>query len=104
MRTLTATGEAVPVIAGVRRATGGQTGATHMAISETGTLVYVPGPATTLLTSRSLVLGDGRTDAVPLKVPPAVYAHPRVSPDGRVLAVGRNEGQSSDISDVRPFR
>ena len=95
--TLTVSGEAVPVIAGVRRATGAQTGATQLAISETGTIAYVPGPATTLFTSRSLVLGDGRTDAVPLKVPPAIYTHPRVSPDGQVLAVGRNEGQSSDI-------
>ena len=95
--TLTVTGERVPVIAGVRRATGAQTGATQLAISETGTIAYVPGPAA-VSTSRSLVLGDGRTDAVPLKVPPAVYTHPRVSLDGQVLAVGRNEGQSSDIS------
>jgi len=94
--TLKVTGEAVPVIAGVRRAAGAQTGATQLAISETGTIAYVPGPAT-LVTSRSLVLGDGRTDAVPLKVPSAVYVHPRVSPNGQVLAVGRNEGQSSDI-------
>ena len=94
--TLKVTGERVPVIAGVRRATGAQTGATQLAISETGTIAYVPGPAA-VSTSRSLVLGDGRTDAVPLKIPPAVYAHPRVSPDGQVLAVGRNEGQSSDI-------
>jgi Tol biopolymer transport system component len=97
VRTLTVTGKAVSVIAGVRRAIGAQTGATQLAVSETGTLAYVPGPATTSVMARSLVLGDGRGDAVPLKVPPAVYVHPRISPDGRVLAVGRNEGPSSDI-------
>jgi eukaryotic-like serine/threonine-protein kinase len=97
MRTLTITGKPVSVIAGVRRATGAQTGATQLAVSETGTLAYVPGPATTSLTTRSLVLGDGRGEVVSLKIPPAVYVHPRISPDGRVLAVGRNDGSSSDI-------
>jgi serine/threonine-protein kinase len=95
--TLTVAGAAVPVVSGVRRATGGQTGATQLAISETGTLVYVPGPATSFSTARSLVLGDGRADPVRLKVSAAVYVHPRVSPDGRVVAVSRNDGQSSDI-------
>jgi serine/threonine-protein kinase len=91
-----AVGTAVAVVSGVRRGTGGQTGATQLAVSETGTLVYVPGPVT-LSTARSLVLGDGRGDAVPLKVPLGAYGHPRVSPDGRVVAVSRSEGQSSDI-------
>lgn len=97
VKTLTVTGIAVPVISGVRRATGAQTGATQMAVSPNGTLAYVPGPATSGLTMRNLVIGDGRGDAVPLKVPPAFYVHPRVSPDGRTLAVGRSEGQTSDI-------
>jgi Tol biopolymer transport system component len=44
------------------------------------------------------VLGDGRSDAVALKVAPGSYTHPRVSPDGRVLAVGRGDGaNASDI-------
>ncbi|HET9359059.1 MAG TPA: protein kinase, partial [Vicinamibacterales bacterium] len=94
---LVVTGAAVPVVSGVRRATGGQTGATQFAVSDTGTLVYVPGPATMLSTARSLVIGDARGDPVPLKVPPAVYVHPRISPDGRAVAVGRVDGQSSDI-------
>ena len=97
VRTLTVTGAPVSVIAGVRRGTGAQTGATQLAVSPTGTLAYVPGPATTSLMARSLVVGDARGDVVPLKVPPAVYVYPRISPDGRVLAVGRNDGQSSDI-------
>jgi eukaryotic-like serine/threonine-protein kinase len=97
VRTLTVTGKAVSVLAGVQRAVGAQTGATQLAVSETGTLAYMPGPATISLMARSLVLGDGRGAVVSLKVPPAVYVHPRISPDGRLLAVGRAEGQSSDI-------
>ena len=98
VRTLTVTGAAVSVIAGVRRAyRRADRRDTTRRFSETGTLAYVPGPATTSLMARSLVVGDARGDVVPLKVPPAVYVHPRISPDGRVLAVGRNDGQSSDI-------
>jgi serine/threonine protein kinase/Tol biopolymer transport system component len=97
-RRLTVTGTAVPAIVGVRRSSPGQTTSdTHLAVSVTGTLVYVPGPATTSAALFVLVLGDGRGDPVPLKVPPAAYVHPRVSPDGRVLAVGRNDGQNTDI-------
>jgi len=96
--TLEITGAAVPVVGGVRRSTPGQpTSATHLAVSDTGTLMYVPGPATSSTTVFNLVLGDGRSDPVRLNVPPAAYVHPRVSPDGRVLAVGRNDGDASDI-------
>ncbi len=95
--TLTVTGAPVPVIVGVRRVLGAQNGTAQLAISENGTLAYLRGPTTTPATARGLVLGDGRGDPVQLPVPPAVYVHPRVSPDGRVMAVGRNDGQSSDI-------
>jgi Tol biopolymer transport system component len=59
--------------------------------------VYLPGPATRFTTGGALVIGDGRSDPVPLNVPPGIYAHPRVSPDGRRLAVSRTEGGTSDI-------
>ncbi len=64
----------------------------------TGTLVYVPGPATTSSTVASLVLGDSRGDSAPLKIPAGEFAHPRVSPDGSVLAVMRSSGKESDIA------
>ncbi len=95
---LVITGAAVPAVVGVGRSRLGQpTSATHLAVSETGTLVYVPGSATTSTTMFGLVLGDGASDPIPLKVPPAAYTYPRVSPDGRVLAVGRSEGRDTDI-------
>jgi hypothetical protein len=95
--TLTVTGQAVPVVVGVRRASGAQTGTAQMAVSDTGTLVYVTGPAIPRPGTRTLVLSGGRGEPVPLRIPPAVYVHPRLSPDGRTVAVGRNDGQSSDI-------
>jgi len=95
---LTVTGKAVPVIRGVRRSIPGQpNSATQVAVSETGTLMYVPGPATTSSTLFSLLLGDDRGDPVRLEVPRAEYVQPRVSPNGGVLAVGRNDGRDSDI-------
>ena len=92
--TLTVKGPGVPVISGVRRAAGGVSASAELAFSDTGTLVYVPGPTST---ARALVVGDARSDPVPLDVPPALYAHPRASSNGRLVAVARNEGSSSDI-------
>jgi Tol biopolymer transport system component len=94
---LAITGPAIAVIRGVRRATGGWSGLSQLTFSDTGTLAYVPGPATPNTSTRGLVLGDGRGEPTPLNVTPAAYVHPRVSPNGLVLAVGRNDGQSSDI-------
>jgi serine/threonine-protein kinase len=96
-KTLAVTGAAVSVVTGIRRATGGTNGSAQLSISETGTLVYVPGSATAFSGARGLEIGDGHDNPTPLRVPPAVYAHPRVSPNGRVVAVGRGEGGSSDI-------
>ena len=98
VESLTVTGTPVPVVVGVRRTIGRATPARHLALSETGTLVYVPGPATTSSTVASLVLGDSRGDSASLKIPAGEFAHPRVSPDGSVLAVMRSSGKESDIS------
>jgi hypothetical protein len=68
LKALAVRGTAVPVVAGVRRAASGSNGATQLAVSATGTMAYVPGPAT-LATARGLVLGDGRNDPVPLNLP-----------------------------------
>jgi serine/threonine-protein kinase len=98
VNSLTVRGTPVPVIVGVRRTPPAATnGAAQFAASATGTMVYVTGPAASLSTERGLVLTDGRSDPVPLKLPTGIYAHPRVSPDGRVLAVSRSEGSMSDI-------
>jgi serine/threonine-protein kinase len=94
--TLTVGGSPVPIVVGVRRAAGGTSAAMQLATSATGTIAYLPGPAT-VSRVRGLVLSDGRSDPVPLNLPPGFYAHPRVSPNGRLLAVSRSEGATSDV-------
>lgn len=100
-KTLTRKGEAVDVIVGVRRGgnvQGGPRAEAQLAVSATGTLIYIPGLATAPTWGLfNLLLGADASDPVPLGVKPAAYVQPRVSPDGRMVAVGRNDGPSSDI-------
>jgi Tol biopolymer transport system component len=94
---LTVTGAPVPVVVGVRRATGQFMAATQLAVSDTGTMVYIPGPASAVPSTRSLALLRDRDAAAMLKVTPGNYAHPRVSPDGMTAAVHRIDADASDV-------
>ncbi len=100
-KTLQVAGTTVPVVTGVRRAGGGASASTHFAVSDSGTLAYVPGPSTT---ARGLVIGDNTSAPLPLNLPPAQYGHPRASPDGRTLAVARGDAVNSDLLDLRAER
>jgi eukaryotic-like serine/threonine-protein kinase len=62
-----------------------ETGAAIFAVSKTGTLVYLLGPLPK--TEQQLVWVDraGREEAIP--VPPHTYQYPRISPDGRQVAL-----------------
>src|SRR5207244_3162591 len=65
------------------------TGSAHFSVSATGTLIYVPGPIGGPTTAhRSLVLVDRAGVVEALKVPVGLYEAPRLSPDGRQIAVG----------------
>jgi Tol biopolymer transport system component len=94
------TGPAVPMVEGVSRATGGLTGAAHYGVSETGTLIYIAGPvdaSAELGEMAQLALVD-RTGAIErLVLPPDTYQTPRVSPDGRRLAVGTDDGKEAIV-------
>ena len=77
-------GPGVPVLSGVRRGRPGL-GMAHYAVSRTGTLLYVPGPAgASALVNLALFERTGK--ATPLKLPLGAYSHPRMSPDGRHVA------------------
>jgi serine/threonine-protein kinase len=90
--------EAVPVVEGVRRSTGGQpTSASQLAVSDSGTLVYIPGPATASASTYRLVRAGGAGDPVALDLPAAAYSTPRISPDGETLAVMRVDGRETNI-------
>jgi Tol biopolymer transport system component len=96
--TLTAKGAPIPVVRGVRRAVGatGFGGSACYDISTTGTLVYAPGSATAnTLSTLAWVDAQGRREAIGL--PAGQYAHPRLSPNGKWLAVERPTSTSTEI-------
>ncbi|MBI3280180.1 MAG: PD40 domain-containing protein [Acidobacteria bacterium] len=63
-------------------------------VSNNGSLAYAPG--TTVGDTRRLVWVDRQGKAAPLPLPPRAYLHPRLSPDGRQLAV-ETEGPNHNI-------
>jgi serine/threonine-protein kinase len=95
--TQTVRGAPVSVLAGVARSEAEVTGTAKFSVSETGSLVYVAGPADTSSNLRTLVLSDRNGVRIPLKLPPRNYAHPRVSPNGARLAVGIDERQEAHV-------
>ena len=97
---LALTGPAVAIVEGVSRATGGQTGAAHYGVSETGTLVYIPGPVDAsagLSETMQLGLIDRKGVIERLPLPPDTYQTPRVSPDGTRLAFGTDDGKEAIV-------
>jgi len=92
---------AVPVLDGVQSSIGGVTGATHYSVSDTGALAYIAGPASGVHATTEIAMVDrqGRVERLQLGLPPANYEEPRVSPDadGRLLAVGTDDGKNADI-------
>ena len=77
------TGDAVPVLENVMQFN--TTGAAQYSLSATGTLVYLAGRVADVRSTLVWVSRDGREQ--PLPAVPQNYIFPRVSPDGRTLAV-----------------
>src|SRR5262249_3850509 len=92
LRRLAVKGGPVPIVEGVGRSANGANGTAQFSFSNTGSLIYVPGPASASA-SVPLVLYDRKGAAEPLKLPPGPYANPRVSPDGKRIAYGTDDGQ-----------
>jgi serine/threonine protein kinase len=106
LKDLTVAGRAVPVLDGVRRLEG--SGAADLSVSNTGTLIYVAGPAT-LSEERGLMVMDRNGSTMRWPVPSMSYVHPRVSRDGKHIAVGIDDRQTayvsiSDLSATSPMR
>jgi serine/threonine-protein kinase len=93
-RRLEITGSSVPAVEGVMRSD--FTGTPHFAFSSNGTLLYIPGPGA-LTPGQSFVLIDKKGGVEPLKIPPAAFEYPRVSPDGKRLAYGTDDGKEAAI-------
>ena len=92
LRRLTVTGTAVPVADGVMQSP--TNGSAQYGISATGSLVYVPGGVQATQLRLVWVSRNGREQA--LAAPANNYLNPRVSPDGRRVAVGVT-GQEGNI-------
>jgi serine/threonine-protein kinase len=70
-------------------------GSAAFAVSASGTLVYIPRP--TMLPPRALVMVDRSGRATLISEVRAAYAHPRLSRDGKRLAVAIESDSGSDI-------
>lgn len=79
---LETTGDPAPVVQGVSLTT---EGAAQFDISNTGLLVYVPGEVAG--TGRTMIWVDRQGTEQPLGAPPRNYTNPRISPDGRYVAL-----------------
>ena len=78
------TGSAVPVVPQVLTT---PVGAADFDVARNGTLVYVSGSATSALLKRTLVWVDRGGRATPVSEREAAYRAPRVSPEGKRVAV-----------------
>jgi serine/threonine-protein kinase len=89
---LALTGGARPVVEGVRAADG----RAHMSVSESGTLVYLPGPVRDSSRWRvARVDRQGGVDVLPIDA--GAFGVVRVSPDGRQLALGTDDGKEATV-------
>ena len=94
LATLTLRGDPVPVVEQVQTLA---TGAANFSVSRNGTLVYVPnGTGVATGTSRSLVWVTRRGSEESIPAPARAYFHPRLSPDGKRLALAIQD-QEQDI-------
>jgi eukaryotic-like serine/threonine-protein kinase len=82
---LEVTGSPVPLVEGVAQSL--PSGLAEYSISRNGVLAYVPGIA---LDNERLVWVGRQGGEQFLPAPPSIYGYPRLSPDGRRVAVGRN--------------
>jgi serine/threonine-protein kinase len=85
-------GDSVPVVQGVRRSNA--TPAAQYSVSNSGSLVYVPGGPSGRQ-RLEFIDRQGRTEFPML--PPAAYSVPRVSPDGKRIAVEVSDVKATNI-------
>jgi serine/threonine-protein kinase len=77
----------VPAIEGILQS--GQTGVAYYSVADDGSLAYIPGHV--LGANGALVWVDRNGAKQLLAAPPHAYRNPRISPDGRRVAVGMDE-------------
>ena len=88
-------GDPVPVLEDVLMKDEG--GGVNVGVSENGSLIYVPRDAGTIGAPRTLVWVDREGREEELRAPPAPYEAPRISPDGRAVAVEVGDPGNTDV-------
>jgi eukaryotic-like serine/threonine-protein kinase len=97
VRRLKVTGGVSPVVENLRWSGGRTTGASHFSISSAGSLIYIPGFAAARQ-PMEIALTDRQGGVERLKLPAGRYSSPpRVSPDGKRIAFGTDDGQEAII-------
>jgi serine/threonine-protein kinase len=91
---LEVTSPAVPLIGSVVATPG--TGGAQYSVASDGTLAYVPGQATSADSRLYWMTADGKTSA--LKTAPAPWGNPRISPDGKRIALQVAYGSHDQIA------
>jgi eukaryotic-like serine/threonine-protein kinase len=95
LRHLEVTGGPVPIVEGVAR--GRFTGTAHFGFSNTGSLMYVPGPVSNRAAQSDLALIDRKGGVERLKLAPGLYQHPRASPNGTQIAFATDDGKEAIV-------
>jgi Tol biopolymer transport system component len=97
VKRMTPSGGAVPIVEGVKETLTGGSGSAQFGISDTGSLAYVPGPVSTTSGQMSVGLFDRKGGSELLKIQPGAYQLPRMSPDGKRIAFGSDDGKEASI-------
>ena len=92
VKTLQLTGGPVPIAEGLSRSAAVNTAATFFSFSATGSLVSIPGGLTGGVQALALALVNRAGEKKLLGLPAQPYYQPRVSPDGKQVAVEVNDG------------
>jgi dipeptidyl aminopeptidase/acylaminoacyl peptidase len=87
-------GQSVRVVDGVRNLSIADA---QFSVSDTGSLIYVPGTASTATSRMDLAIIDRKGAITPANVPPGAYEAARVSPDGSRIAFGSDDGKDAII-------
>jgi serine/threonine-protein kinase len=99
VRRMEVRGGPIPLVEQVARARNAalQSGVAHFAVSPSGTLASITGATSAANAPVALALVERSGASHLLEVPPQPYLYPRISPDGRQLAVATDDGREANI-------